>query len=209
MARAKMDIVISDDRESEILNCAHAWLAWIRYNHIDMQKVSRILAGKNGKQNTLHMVGPPSSGKTLFTRFLLSGLKTDYVGVCTSAAADKFMFGGISDSADVIVMEETIMNLENCEMLKMICEGNDWCKVDVKYKAAKYLKPRPVIWNTNYPPWRLCQGLAPAFKARMYIIRTQGAFDAKQFLQMRKYESLPEVKSILCDHLDIELPYHQ
>lgn len=108
------------------------------------------LTRQNGKVNTLILIGPSNTGKSVFVRGLCQLLNAGSI-INTSSP---FFAEGICGSV-IGLWEEPLLTSENAEMFKLISEGAA-CQLPQKFKKPYNHPGCPILITTNHPICRFC-----------------------------------------------------
>nr|QTE03853.1 MAG: nonstructural protein [Grus japonensis Chaphamaparvovirus] len=118
------------------------------------------LTRQNGKKNTIILIGPTNTGKTVFIRGLIQLVPSGSL-VNTSSP---FFAEGIS-GCKIGYWEEPLLTSENAEIFKQIAEGVQ-IMLPQKFKKPFNHPGCPIIITTNHPITRFCASEENAFKNR-------------------------------------------
>lgn len=129
------------------------------------------------KVNTICLVGPSNSGKTvMFSQPLASICR--FVGqISNRGAASEFVWQDCIN-ARVIVMDECMMPKEYYEDLKLVF-GGETMKVSVKHQGHGTLERTPCILTGNNNPWMLDYAAKVPMMNRMEYYTTREDGDLK------------------------------
>lgn len=129
----------------------------------DMQKT---------KINSLVMVGPSNTGKSLFFNEVLQKLHPMYALYTCEANEDRFAFEEFPGKRVAFAHEGTF-GTQQLEMAKQICGGQE-CEVGVKHKQKVKVYRLPFFITSNRLPWILAQCDADklAFRNRCFFYET-------------------------------------
>lgn len=146
------------DREQRLFN----WMMTI-FNNLKITKeifkeMIDIMNLNNGKKNTIYMVGKPSIGKTRIANMLSSPFELSQEGTIGEDVDSKFWLSD-TQHKQVYRCEEMTMLPENQERVKMLFEGNESLKTDIKFAAKSRIKKRPVIVTCNRDIWYKAPGI--------------------------------------------------
>lgn len=122
----------------------------------------RWITKKNGKKNTLCIVGPSNTGKTSFFRGLRQNCPTGEV-----VNGQNFNYEGLVDCY-LGVWDEPLCADEQAEKFKQIA-GGEPCAVAVKHKKPYQLDQVPMIITTNRDFWFWCPTQEAMFRNRFEI----------------------------------------
>lgn len=134
------------------------------------------------KVNTVALIGPSNSGKTvMFAQPLVAIAR--FVGMVGNRGnASEFVYQECVNCR-LISMEECIMGPDHYEDLKLIM-GGETTKVSVKFQGHATLERTPIILTGNRDPWDLdCTAKAPMMN-RMKYYRTQTDNDLKEIKKL-------------------------
>lgn len=121
----------------------------------------------NSKKNTLALIGPADTGKSVF----LSTLHNNFRFANRLTTDGIFTFAN-TINADVVYHEEPFITPETCEVAKLVYEGNPHVTVAVKNRSAIRLNKKiPVLITSNDNIYKYCSGQKLAFDARMLIFK--------------------------------------
>lgn len=105
---------------------------------------------ENGKINTLILIGPSNTGKSIFIRGL--GQLTQAGNIINTSSA--FFAEGICGQ-NLGIWEEPLLTAENAEMFKIISEGAP-CQLPQKFKKPFNHPGCPILITTNHNICRFC-----------------------------------------------------
>nr|ULR75154.1 nonstructural protein 1 [Hedgehog chapparvovirus 1] len=119
------------------------------------------------KKNTLALIGPPDTGKSVF----LSSLHNNFRFANRLATDGIFTFANTLN-ADCVYHEEPFIGPETAETAKLVYEGNPNSTICVKNRGVQRLNKKiPVLITSNNNVYQYCSGQRSAFDARMFIFR--------------------------------------
>lgn len=143
----------------------------IKRNKIDMKQVFKVMCGETGKINTLYFSGPANCGKTMLIRLLASVWGRDERGIITPSGGEPSFTFQDCIRKEVYIGDECMMHPKNVEQYKMLMEGSDMLKVDVKNKPKQWLPKKPVILANNVSIWSQVQNHYTALISRCLLIK--------------------------------------
>lgn len=115
---------------------------------------------ENGKKNTIILIGPSNTGKTVFIRGLIQLVPSGSL-INTSSP---FFAEGIA-GCKLGYWEEPLLTSENAEIFKQIAEGTS-IMLPQKFKKPFQHPGCPIIITTNHSLTRFCASEETAFKNR-------------------------------------------
>lgn len=145
-ARIKLEDTY-DDREISTINLNNFLdyqLGEDKFNFVSF--LYDLLNKQSGKKNCLNIVGPPSSGKTMFARLIKEALITSGQ-IANMNRNTQFPFNNCINKR-VLHWDEPSFNPESLEDLKMLFSGDE-LSVNVKYESYNSLTRTPVIVTSN------------------------------------------------------------
>nr|QKE55000.1 MAG: nonstructural protein [Parvoviridae sp.] len=130
---------------------------WATDQKIDLcewvQIVFEWMDRKSDKQNTMCIIGPKNSGKTIMIQQPLSSI-CRFVGKLGNRAANgDFVFQDCPNKR-LISIDECVLAREQMEDMKLLLGGEEF-RVNVKYQGLTPVLKTPVIITGNYDPWHL------------------------------------------------------
>nr|AWV66976.1 Structural ORFs [Ambidensovirus sp.] len=133
-----------------------------------ISNVITVVDKKLPKQNTIVIIGEPSSGKTYFIHSLLT-LLWKYGQIRNNKKnGDSFTYQDALGCRAVEWNECLLMGKEEIETAKMVWEGAP-TPINVKYKSNQRMQRTPLFVTSNGSPWRMCQQEARAFQQRAFV----------------------------------------
>ena len=111
-----------------------------------------MLNSRYSKRNAIVFIGQSDSGKTFFSNLLLSVLPSYCIGNFnppTTVVTNTFWLQDLHNKDFYRSDELVIDRPDTAQSIKVLLEGNDNLKVEVKYKDAINLTRRPVVATCN------------------------------------------------------------
>nr|WLW36773.1 NS1 [Parvovirinae sp.] len=108
-----------------------------------------------GKQNTVCLFGPASTGKTVFAKAIAEAVK---LYGCVNHLNRSFIFNDCRQRL-LVWWEEAVMHSEYVEAAKCILGGTDF-RIDVKHRDSCLMRKTPVIISTNHDIYTVTGGNA-------------------------------------------------
>ncbi len=119
------------------------------YNIAHWDAMYKVLTGVMGKQNTVYFRGPAGSGKSAFMRMIASFYHSSERGMCgTQALNSPFYLADLVDK-EIYLCDEIQVTPENMDSIKLLLEGSDQLKTQVKFKDNRTIRRRPTIVCCN------------------------------------------------------------
>lgn len=162
----------SDPKYLNITSSIRALKQWLLHNAIDAHEfvtcVQEIMDRKTTKRNTLMVIGPSNSGKTVFLKNTLSPLVPFQAQLGGVGNSSQFIWQNVPGSRALFI-EECMLAPEHIETAKLIF-GGEPASVDVKCKPPARTARVPVFITTNNEPWRLALNQTDKFALQNRII---------------------------------------
>lgn len=118
------------------------------------------------KKNTICIIGPSNSGKTVMVSQPIKHL-AQIVGMVGSRQTENQFLWQDCPNCRAIIIDEAVFLPAHMEDLKLILGGED-IQVSVKFEHNATIQRTPVILTGNDVPWVLDHGQKDAFKNRMF-----------------------------------------
>lgn len=156
---------------------------WCQYNGIVFgefcKRVQEVMDRKVPKKNTLLVIGPSNSGKTIFLKRTLEPLTPFSAQIGGVGNAGQFLWQ-MCPGARAIYIEECRLAPEHIETAKLIF-GGEPATVDVKCKPPSRVGRVPVFISSNHMPWLLAPaaGDKEALENRMHVFNVQSDGDLR------------------------------
>ena len=139
-------------------------------------RIFGVLTRRGGKKNTLIFIGASDSGKSTLVDTLLSHIPNYDVGNFQPPNSRNPSSFWMSDLRDVRFYRCQELHMEDpttVQTLKLLFEGNENLKTEIKYRSPTMVKPRPIIITMNGHNqnciWQHCSSEKEAIKNRVHI----------------------------------------
>lgn len=130
---------------------------WCNYQDIDYDEfcstIFAVMDRKTSKRNTVLILGPSNSGKTVMITKPLTRICRHFGQVGNRGNASEFVFMECVDKR-MISIDECLMNKDMLEDVKLLF-GGEQMRVAVKFEGHAIIKRTPCIVTSNAAPWQL------------------------------------------------------
>jgi len=129
----------------------------------------RVMKRDLGKRNCIYMHGTSNGGKTTISRLLSCVYDEREIGsIPTQGNEGTFWLQGLV-SKQLYHAEELLVTSKNIDTVKILFEGSEDLKTDMKYGSPVTIDKNPIICTSNERIWANASGYHSAIKNRAVI----------------------------------------
>lgn len=157
--------------------------AWTKYNGISfdtfIRTVVKIMDRQQPKMNTLLILGPSNSGKSIMLKRTLEPIVPFNCQIGAVGSASQFLWQRVAGSRAVFI-EECRLDPSHIETAKLVF-GGEPATVDIKCKPQQRAMRSPVFITSNHLPWVLAQSSADrtALENRTFVFNVRSDSDLR------------------------------
>lgn len=151
------------------------------------QTLKRILTFSNLRRNTIQIIGPPQTGKTMFVTALTQIFNVGIISKIQLDAGSEFVFNNCLNKGFIIIEEPVFTKPIAADMLNVFA-GTD-IQVSKKFDDMQTLKKTPIITSSNnlfFGRGLLSEVMEEALQSRCFRLEFRQKFSPKEHMSSKE-----------------------